>query len=181
MDTRDETTWIAVELSRLGEQKVEEGTITSTLRSDLKVGDAFPVFVPTAIYRKHTRIITIHLMEGYVFVASGLPEGSYFALERLAYVSSVMSTQSGPHRMRTLAVLPEVEIEALRTQLQEMLAAEVEVGSTVTVTEGKFRRMDGRVIGLDGDNAFIRFDLRSWRRIASVPRVFLEQLEPAPA
>lgn len=181
MDTRDEITWIAIELSKLGEQKVEEGEISSALRADLDVGESFPIFVPTAIYRKHAKIITIHLMEGYVFVATGLPENQYFALEKRGYVNSVMSTQSGPHRMRTLAVVPNSEIASLRNQLQRMLAAEVEVGSTVLVTEGKFRKMDGHVIGLDGDNAFIRFKLRSWQRIASIPRIFLEQLEPAPA
>ena len=66
----------------------------------------------------------------------------------------------------------------MRVQLREMLAAEVEVGTTVTVLEGRYQKMDGEVVGLDADNAFVRFDLRSWRRIASVPRIFLEQVEP---
>jgi len=181
VDTRDGTTWIAIELSRLGEQKVEEGILSTCLRMDLGVDADFPIFIPTAIYRKQSKVITIHLMEGYVFVASGLPEATYFALERRPYVSSVMSTTSGPHRMRTLSVLPDSEIESLRRQLQQMIAAEVEIGSVVTVMEGKFRSMSGKVIGLDGDNAYIEFELRSWRRIASIPRIFLEQLEPAPA
>lgn len=176
VDQRDDLTWIAVELSRYGENRVEDGEIEHLVRQDLGVQDDFPIFIPSATYRKNNRVITLHLMEGYLFVASGLPEVRYFALESKPYVSAIMSTVSGPYKMRTLSVLPNREIQGLQNQLREMVATDIEIGSIVIVSEGRFKKMEGTVLGPDGDNnAFVQMDLRSWSRIASIPRIFLEK------
>ena len=179
IDQRDDLTWIAVELTHYGENKVEDGEIESLIRQDLGVGDDFPIFTPSAIYRKQGKVIALHLMEGYLFVASGLPEVKYFALEDQSYVSSIMSTVSGPYKMRTLSVLPNYEIQGLREQLRRMVASDIEIGSIVIVSEGRFKRMEGTVLGPDGsNNAFVLLKLRSWSRVSSIPRIFLEKQAP---
>lgn len=178
MDWRDDITWIAVELTPLGEEKVEEGTIEAALRQDLGVDESFPVFVPATTYKKNGRTVTICLIEGYVFVASGLPEVRYFALERKAYVQTVMSVLTGPHHMRTLKALPNREVKNLQKKLRELVAADIEVGAAVKVVDGPYKGLDGRVLGSDGTDAYVEFKLRSLCRITTLPLVFLETLEP---
>lgn len=176
MDARDDLTWIAIELSHLGEQKVEDGTIEEDLKKHLG-STSIEVFIPATTYRKGKRSITIHLMEGYVFVSSGLPETTYFALEARAYVNSVMSTRQGPHRMRTLSTIPNAHIEELRNKLREMASSDIESGTPVRVLHGKYKTLEGRVIDVQGDKAIVDIRLRSLRIKAAIPRVFLEQIE----
>ncbi len=181
MDRRDDLTWIAIELSRQGELKVEDCTLASSFRRDLDVQDEFPVFIPSTSYIKNGRTFTVHLMEGYAFVGTGLPEYRYFALEKLAYVTSVMSAQSGPHRMRALHVLPNREIEKLRRKLSEQLAADIEVDAWVKVVRGKFKGLEGRVLRIhDDQHAWVAFELRSLHRCTPIPRVFLETIPGPP-
>lgn len=176
MDARDDLTWIAIELSHLGEQKVEDGTIESDLKKHLG-STLVEVFIPATTYSKGKRSITIHLMEGYVFVTSGLPETTYFGLEKRAYVNSVMSTRQGPHKMRALSTIPHAHIEELRAKMREMASRDIEQGTPVRVEHGKYRTLEGRVLEVDEDKAVVEIRLRSLLIKASIPRVFLEQIE----
>ena len=173
MDGRDDLTWITLELTSLGEQKVVEGTIEASLRHDLGVDDAFPIFIPATTYRKSGKVITLQLMQGYVFVASGLPEISYFGLERKPYIAGVLSTQPTRNQVRTLRVLHDREIRNFRKRLGEMVAADVEVDALVVVNSGKYKGMEGRVLEVDGTDAHVEFRLRSLWRLTSIPTIFL--------
>lgn len=177
MDRRDETTWIAIELSRMGEAKVEDGVLEDTLRADLGIGPDFPIFIPAITYTKGKRKFTIQLMEGYVFVATGLPETAYFDLERKPYVNQVMSSNSGPHKIRVLSTIPDKKIEELRRQFKELVSSDIEIHDKVRVIEGTYRMLEGEVLGKDGEDAFVEIELRSLRVIATVPLVFLESTE----
>lgn len=175
-DQRDDLTWIAVELTKFGEQKVEDGSISSALRRDLGVDDSHDIFIPAIAYKKGRRNITVHLMEGYVFVASGLPETDYFALERRPYCAQVLSTLT-TGRMRVLSAIPDKNIREMRQKLRELASADIPVGVKVHVTDGTYRALVGLVLGLDGDHASVQIDLRSLHVIANIPRYFLETLD----
>jgi transcription antitermination factor NusG len=174
VDRRDDLTWIAIELTRQGEAQVEDGTLVDQLRSDLDVDDSFPIFVPSMIYRKGGRRVVLHLMEGYVFVASGLPEVRYFGLEKRAYVSQIMSSEGGPYRMRVPSVISNTKVQDLKTQLRGLVASDIEVGTEVLITDGLYRGLEGQVMGAEGDDAFILVVFRSLEVIATIPKVFLE-------
>ncbi|MHC4780374.1 MAG: transcription termination/antitermination protein NusG [Planctomycetota bacterium] len=173
VDHRDDLTWIAIELTGVGETKVEEGTITNAIRADLEVPESFPVFVPSVTYLAGGQQVVLHLMEGYVFVASGLPETRYFALEKRNYVSQVMSTYGGTHAMRVPSVIPNAQILVLKHQLRGLVSFDINVGEDVHILDGAYRGLEGVVQELDGDNAYVLIELRSIKIIATVPRVFL--------
>ena len=173
MDRRDETTWVVIELTSLGEAKVEEGTIEASLRRDLGVDPDFPLFIPVLSYPKGNRTINIHLMQGYVFAASGLPDTTYFALERKEYVESIIST---PGRVRTLNVVPNKKVQELKAQLREMVSADIQQDAIVRITNGAYRNLEGAVVLVVGDNAQVRIQLRSLDLIATIPVVFLDAL-----
>ena len=177
MDQRDAQTWIALELNRTGEQKIEDGTLDAALRIDLSVGSDFPVFVPATNYTKNNRTITLYLVEGYVFVGSGLPETTYFALERRPYISRVIHTKPGPHKLRVLSVIPDTYIEEMRGQLRALVASDIEVGAEVRVTDGPYKALAGKVLDVEGDQAIVEIHLRSLELILTIPRVFLEAEE----
>lgn len=177
MDRRDAPTWIVIELTPLGEVKLEEGSLEKSLRSDLGVDRNFPIFIPATTYRKNGKDVTLRLMEGYVFVASGLPETDYFALESKPYVAQVMSTRPGPYKMRVLSTVPDSQVGDLRRQLQGLLASDIAIYDKIRVIEGTYRNLEGVVMGIRGDNAFVRINLRSMEVIATIPLVSLESLE----
>jgi len=175
VDRRDERTWIAIELTRQGEQKVEDGSLEETIRSDLGLDEDFPVFVPATTYVRDGRTITIQLIEGYVFVASGLEETLYFSLESKSYVGQVMSTtKSGA--LRTLSVIPDVQVQTMQTRLREMVSADILPDTPVRILEGRYRNLEGYVLDTENDQAIVNVELRSLWAIITVPLVFLETL-----
>ena len=147
MDQRDETTWATLELTRAGEQKAIEGKLEAALRSLLGVDDTFPVFVPYANYTKGGRTVSVCLIEGYAFVATGLPEIRYFALEKSPLVERVFSAKNG-RGMRVLHTLPNAKVDDLRTRLAESMSSDLEVGAWVKITGGNYRGLEGVVVDL---------------------------------
>ena len=166
-------------MTHLGEARVEEGVLAGALRSDLGVESTFPIFIPAATYTKSGKCITIHLMEGYIFVASGLPETTYFALEKKPYVNQVMSVIAGPHKMRVLSTISNSHIEDLKRQLREQIVSDINLYDQVRVSEGTYRSLEGLVLGIGDENAYVQIDLRSMKIIATIPLIFLKTRQPA--
>lgn len=172
MDVRDKKTWVILELSRLGEQKAEEGELENSLRRQLREKE-IPIFVPSCTYKKGGRTVTVHLMEGYAFVAYQLDETDYFSLESKTDVKSVMSSTS-PSGIRVPHTLPNREIQRMRDQLRTIIIGDVEIGSCVKVTDGTYRGLEGRVLDLEKDFAILRIEMRSLSVVTKIPQVFLE-------
>ena len=175
MDQRDDQTWVVIELTHLGETKVDEGTLEATLRRDLDIQSEFPIFIPVISYPKGSRTINIPLMEGYVFVGSGLQDTTYFALERKEYVAQVISIP-GSGRTRSLSVVPNAKIEDLRKQLRKLVASDLQTDAYVRVTNGTYRNLEGLTVVVAGDTAIVRIKLRSLDLMATIPTVFLEAI-----
>ena len=175
MDRRDDLTWVVLELSRLGEIKVEDGTLERLLRHDLDVDHNFSIFVPAAVYVKNGKTITIQLLEGYAFVGSGLPEIKYFALEKRSYVNTVMSRRD-KNRMRVLQVVTNAEIKKMKRKLRKMVASDLTEGDLVRVVEGRYSCLEGEVIDVIGDCATVSFLFRLLSVLATMPVVFLEEI-----
>lgn len=172
-DHRDSRNWVVIELTRAGEEKVEDGSIASLIRGVLKVDASYPVFVPSITYESGGRRTTIHLMEGYAFVAAGLPEVTYFKLEgRSAYIRKVLTTKS-PSGMRVLSVIPDESVQEMRRQLSQQVSTDLVDGMHVVVTDGVYTNLDGEIVGFHGTDAHVRFVLRSLDLIARVPKILL--------
>lgn len=174
-DRRDGTTWVALELTRQGEKLVEEGDIAGEIRKMLGVDDHWPVFIPSKIYEKRGKRVTIHLMEGYVFVATGLDEVVFFRLEGTKYIEKVM-TQESTRGMRVLSAIPDEQINDMRRQLSEEVANDIIPGMKVLITEGDYAKLEGVVEDLEGEYAIIYVELRSLKLIFKTPKVFLETI-----
>lgn len=178
MDDRDAQTWVAIELTKLGEDKIQDGSLPETIRQDLQVPDDFPVFVPAAFYPRGDRRVTVVLMEGYVFVAADLQDVKYFGLEEKPYVSNVLSIKGGAHQMRTVVTLPDTKISELRQRLRKLVTAEIPMGARVKVSGGTYRNLEGIVRGFVGEDVFVEIHLRSLQVVVALPRILLEILEP---
>ena len=176
MDHRDKQTWVTVELSRLGEQKIEEGTLEATLRKDLSVDEDWPLFVPATTYVKNGKKVTIHLLEGYVFVGSGLTEVQYFALEKKSLVNQVMSSK-GVNGIRVLNTIRQSHIDEMKHKLRELVSEDIDIGTKVKVLDGTYSELEGEVLGVEDDHVFVKLDLRSLSVITPIPRIFLQICE----
>jgi len=175
-DRRDDTNWVVIELTRSGEQRAEEGTLARILQETLGVSE-HPVFIPAATYNRSGNRVTIHLMEGYVFLAAGLSDVQYLALEEKSpYVKKVLISRGGGG-LPVLSVLPDREVEEMRRKLREHIAADIEANMRVMVNQGTYAKLDGLVIDVDDEEARVLIELRSFKVIRSIPRVFLEPME----
>lgn len=172
-DQRDSTTWVALELTKQGEKLVEEGTLADEIRLMLSVGEDWPVFVPAKVYEKRGNRVAVHLMVGYVFVATGLDEVEFFRLEGTKYVDKVMA-QTSERGIRVLSAIPNERIREMRRQLSEELATDIIPGMSVVVTEGTYAKLEGMVEDIEEDDAMIYFNMRSLQCIAKIPKVFLD-------
>ena len=173
MDQRDDQTWVVIELSHSGEVRVNDGTLESCLRRDLGVGSEFPIFIPVVSHPRGNKTIRVYLMEGYVFVASGIPEVKYFALEQKDYVNSVMSI---PGRVRSLSVIPDKKVKEMKDKLRSIASSDVEEGASVRITEGTHHNLECVVLCVTSDSAMIRVKLRSLDLIVTVPLMFVEEM-----
>jgi len=176
-DLRDDLTWVVIELSRVGEQHVAQGTIEKMLRNALDLPADHQVFIPAITYVRGGERVVNKLMEGYVFVASGLPETHYIALEDQPFVRKVLRASN--RGFPVLSVIPNAAVEDMRQQLRTMVADDILVGMKVRVTQGTFTHLDGEVIDIDKDNAQVYIALRSYKVIRTIPRMFLIPLEGA--
>jgi transcription antitermination factor NusG len=172
-DRRDGTTWVALELTRQGEKLIEEGTLADNLRRVLGVDEDWPVFTPSRIYEKKGKRITVHLMEGYAFVATGLDEVFYFRLENSKLVTQVMSSR-GRRGIRRLETINNEQVTELRRQLNEEVANDIVPGMKVVVTDGIYSTLEGTVTDVEGDYAVVHFALRSLQLLSNIPKVFLD-------
>lgn len=172
-DRRDGPTWVILELTRQGEKLVESGTFETDLRRSLRVDEDWPVFVPARSYERKGRRSTVHLLEGYAFVGSGLDEIHYFKLETGRLVSRVMCdlTASG---MRVLRTVSDAEVADMRRKLNAEVATDIMPGMAVVVTDGTYSKLEGTVVDIEGDHAVVRFELRSLKVITKLPKVFLD-------
>jgi len=174
-DRRDDTSWVVVELTRSGELRAEEGTLDRYLQEGLQT-PGHKVFIPATTYVRNGKRITIHLMEGYAFVASGLPETLYFALERdCIHVKKVLCTP-GPGGIPVLSVLSDTDVQEMKTQLRTVISEDINAGMRVMITQGTYAKLDGEVLEVGEEDAQVLIELRSFKVIRSIPRVFLEPM-----
>lgn len=178
VDQRDALTWVVVELTRAGEALVEDGTLAQALRDAVGADRDHPVFVPSTVYTRGGRRTAITLMEGYAFIATGLPDTCYFAMEReCPLVRQVLSMGGDDDDLRVLSTLPNSNIEEMRAQLRQQVSTDLDVGMQVVVTEGVYENLDAEVMGFEDDDAVVSIELRSIKIITKLPRVFLEPQE----
>lgn len=169
MDKRDETTWATLELTKAGEAKAVEGKLGAAIRNLLGVDENFPVFVPYATYTKGGRTVSVRLIEGYAFVATGLPEVKYFGLERSPLVSRVFSSSSGG--LRVLHTISNTEVNSMKARLAESLSSDIEVGARVRITGGNYRDLEGVIVDqYENNKVAVRVEFRSLTTIAVIPR-----------
>ena len=168
MDNRDETTWATLELTKAGESKAIEGKLESSLRSLLGVDETWKVFVPYASYTKGGRTVSVRLIEGYAFVATGLAEVKYFALEKSPLVSRVFSSSS--KGLRILHTLPNKEVDGMRARLTESMSSDLEMGARVRITGGNYRDLEGLIVDLYDRQVAVKVEFRSLTSIVVIPR-----------
>lgn len=174
-DQRDELTWVVLELTRQGEIRAEEGTLCAGIRDALGAPDSHPVFVPSATYRKSGHRMTIHLMEGYAFVASGLPETHYFALEyESTLVRQVLAMAPAGNGIRALNVIGNGDIQEMERKLREIVSRDITEGMRVHINQGTYARLEGDVLDLQEDVVSVLIQFRSYQVIRGIPRAFLE-------
>lgn len=169
---RRPTSWAVVELTRAGERKVEEGTVSPLIREVLSLPSGHPVFVPSKTYTAGGRRVTVHLMEGYVFVGSDGHDLNLPSRTDQPYIKRLLTTNT-PIGGRVLSVVPDTVVQKMESDLAKHIGDDVHVGSRVVVNNGVYAKMDGEVLGAsESGDLIVRFQMRSLDLITLVPRDF---------
>ena len=175
-DDRDLISWVAVELSPIGESKLEDGSIERIIRKTIKLDECHPIFIPKATYQEDDETISLHLLDGYVFIQSGLPEVTYFKLEYTPYVTKVLS-RVGSSGVRALSVVPDRIINDMRDQISCLSVNDLRKGDVVTVVDGMYKGLDVSVMEICSDQALVRtHGLRSIDIVTSIPIGYLSNV-----
>jgi len=169
-DARDTLSWVTIELAPLGEQKVQEGTLAKLIRHHLEVDQDFQVFIPSARIERNGKNLTVSLMEGYVFVQTGLPESQYLSLNNRAYVSRVLTTPTRKG-VRVIQTIPDQHICDLRSKLNALLTTDVVSDTWVRVLGGTYQNLEGRVLSVEEEYVIVLISLRSLEVITRLPKV----------
>jgi len=175
VDKRDSISWVVAELTFLGESRVSDGSLIDFLQKESRLPQNHPVFIPSITYSKSGEVVTFHLMEGYIFIALGLPDTFYFGLEQSPYIERIITIDSP---FRSLNTVQDCYIEDLRLKLRELVSTDLEEGMQVKILDGTYAKLQGQVVGLLEGAASVFLELRSAHFIVSIPKAFLEPLSP---
>lgn len=177
-DVIKEKYWVTVELSSLGEQKLEEGDLERILRIQLNSPKA-NFFIPSAKYMKKDALKSeiFHLIQGYIFVSSGLPLRSYLDLEESPYVNSVFyeTTMDGQIHLK---LLPNSKIEDMKTDLDKMVQGSIKEGETVHINAGLYQHIEGKVLSILESDAYVEIVFKSMIIVVKLPKIFLDPIMP---
>jgi len=165
---------VVLELTHAGEQKAIEGNLAEALSRELRLPRGHLIFVPSITQSKNERHpAVIQLIEGYAFVASGLPDAQYFAAEGKHHIKRVLS-MTGPKGMRVLSVIPDSRIKSMIRKFRDMVYSDVTTGETVKIVSGKYSKMEGEIVELLNDGQIaVRIKLRSIDIVTLVARSML--------
>lgn len=151
----DSVSWVVIELSPIGESKLDEGNIDKIIRKFLNLDESYPIFVPKAVYHEDNQTINLHLLDGYIFVKSGLIDTDYFRLEQTPYVTRVLS-EMGAGGVRVLSVVQNSVIEEMKGHISCLSVNDLRKGDVVTVIQGMYRGLDVSVMEIMGDKALVK-------------------------
>lgn len=181
-DERDAPTWVVIELTRAGERLAEEGRLEHVLRQHLKCPSDHPIFVPTIVYNENDpdERVVLSATEGYVFVASGLPEGSLFKLEELPFFKKVLTTRDPNTGLRICMSVTNKDLQQIRDQLNRLIASTITPNMEVAIVHGHLVGLQGKVVSdnTDSDEVDVYVELRSLRLLRRLPRSSVRPLQP---
>ena len=174
-DQRDEKTWVVLELTSKGEMLVRECMLEKYIRRHLGVDNDWEIFIPIHTYKKGDKEIQLEGIQGYVFLASGLAEYQYYALEQHDYARSILSIDRGRHRIIT--TLPDRSVQQIRDRIREEISTDLEEGMKIRVLLGDYVALEGEIIGFHNDNAFVEVSLRSIHAVVTLPKICIDPIE----
>jgi hypothetical protein len=178
-DTRDEPTWVVVELTRAGNRLLEEAKLESLLRMHLGCGSDHPIFIPTVVFNTDdpdSRIV-LSATEGYVFIASGLPDVHYFHLESLPFVRRILTTKDPNTGIRVCNSIPESSLQHIRDQLDALIGDTLAEGMGVRIVHGALAGVHGRIMHTPPGAEFVDV-LLTFRSIQMIKRFPRSSIQP---
>ncbi len=118
-----------------------------------------------------------HLIQGYIFVSSGLPLRAYLDLEECPYVSSVFYDTTFDGQIH-LKLLSNKKIQDMRDKLDDMVQGSIKEGETVRINSGLYQNVDGRVLSAQDKDAYVEVSFKSMIIVVKLPKIFLESIVP---
>lgn len=174
MDRRDKNKWYVLELSSVGEQKLEEGTLEKFITKDLGLDPADKnLFIPSHCIVKNGKRHYLHLMQGYVFLnTKNVQEHFLFNLEKKPYITRVLSKFNKGQRI--FQVLTDDSIEKLKQELATISTKDLAEEQDVIVKQGLFKNLEGVVVHVLNETAVVKISFRTLELLADIPKIYLE-------
>lgn len=165
--------WATLQLP-YSEERVSESLMLGSLTGILP---GLEVFFPILRYQDRRGEYIYSLFDGYVFVRGLEYEcADYLSLSRSPYVHQVLAYSTGSGRT-LVSYTPDSKVEEMRQQLRDMIPSGFDVGSLVLVTDGVYKDLKGKVIGIDGENILVEIymPMASLTKLTTIPLMFLAE------
>jgi hypothetical protein len=178
-DNRDEQTWVVVELTRSGNRLLEESRLEPILRAHLGCSEDYPIFIPTVVFNTDdpdSRIV-LSATEGYVFIASGLSDVSYFHLESLPFVRQILTHKDPVTGIRVCQSIRESSLQHIRNQLDALIGDTLAEGMDVRIVHGNLAGIHGKIVHTPPGAEYVDVML-SFRSIQMLKRFPRSSIQP---
>lgn len=170
--------WVTVMLSQRAEgenPEVIEASIHHLLRNSV-------VYIPVSVVHIDDETVVQYLIDGYLFIRRDFPDERFFRLEGSKYVQTIITKPSVVRGTRQLACISQAEINRLQQMVRVQEDQGIDVGDTVTVISGPYKRIKATVVEdlpeLDSVQVYIH--LRSKESLVTLPRSCLRLDSKAP-
>ncbi len=156
-----------------------EDNVASNLRQRIESMDMeekiFSVLVPKEkkikIKNGKRKTIEEKIFPGYVLVEMMVTDDSWYVVRNTPNVTGFIGTGTTP------TPLSEKEIEALQTRMgvnEPAYTVDIEVGTSVSITDGPFKGMEGKVSDLDKERSKVKVLVNMFGRETPVELDFLQ-------
>lgn len=131
--------WVGLELTSKGESERNVNNIVELLKKTLKGCELFiPIYYETEEFFEKN----VYLLHGYFFIRYN-PSHDYYKLKDLKYFEGVCTDRV----TGKVQLIPDAQINALKTQFQDLLAKSsvIRKGNTVKILDGLYKNLNGVV------------------------------------
>lgn len=136
-----ETGWAALELTTRGETEKNINLLVELIRKQIQ-NPTVEIFVPIYYENEEFYEKNVSLFTGYFFIKHD-PSVSYHKLKGTKFFEGVVCDPA----TRTVKILPAADVQLLKDKFNKILqdASNVKVGQTVTILDGLYKNLTGKV------------------------------------
>ncbi|KKM24338.1 hypothetical protein LCGC14_1606120 [marine sediment metagenome] len=176
-DLDDETRWVVVQLSSVGEKEADIDILRRSARRILGQDD-IDMFIPAISQQFRDESQTLFFMEGYVFFryVTGI---SFLRLRDTAFFSDVLISCKNSRGEPEYALLDDSKLNLMRAGMDDLRVGRFVCGDSVRIIEGSYKNLQGTVSIVYEKKQVVQVSivLRSKKMLMDLPATYVKKVD----